>query len=163
YGTSLASFRQAALPALSLATLGVLLTAGIVGIATHYVAHFGWLQSFLLGTTVASTDAAAVFFLLRAGNISLRDRVRSTLEVESGSNDPIAIFLTLTLVHLIGAHAALQSELALDVVLGFLRQMGLGAVVGTVGGYLIVRCVSWLKLDQGLLPIFVLALCLLVF
>src|SRR5690606_1952456 len=101
YGPSLASFRQAALPALSLAPIGVVLTAGLVGVAMHYLTDFGWIASFLLGSTVASTDAAAVFFLLRAGNIALRDRVRSTLEIESGSNDPIAIFLTLTLVHVL--------------------------------------------------------------
>jgi cell volume regulation protein A len=164
YGTSLASFRQAALPALSLATIGVVLTAGLVGVAMHYLTDFGWIASLLLGSTVASTDAAAVFFLLRAGNISLRDRVRSTLEIESGSNDPIAIFLTLTLVHVLAADATPEhGQVVFDILVGFVLQMGIGAAAGIVGGYLIVRLVSWLKLEQGLLPIFVLALSLLVF
>lgn len=164
YGTSLASFRQAALPALSLATLGVVLTAGLIGVAAYYLTDFGWLESFLLGSTVASTDAAAVFFLLRAGNISLRDRVRSTLEIESSSNDPIAIFLTLTLVHILAIDATPEhGEVAYDVIVGFVLQMGIGTAVGLAGGYLIVRFVAWLKLEQGLLPIFVLALSLLVF
>jgi len=164
FGTSLASFRAAAAPAITLATLGVLLTAGIVGLAAHFLTDLGWLPSMLLGATVASTDAAAVFFLLRMGNISVRDRVRSTLEVESGSNDPIAIFLTLSLVSLIATGAAAEPQkLALDIAVGFLQQMGIGLIAGLVGGYLIVRLVIRLRLDQGLVPIFVLALSLLVF
>ncbi|MBY8916297.1 potassium/proton antiporter [Nitratireductor rhodophyticola] len=164
FGTSITAFRQAAAPAIVLATIGVLLTAGLVGVAAYYATGFSWLESFLLGATVASTDAAAVFFLLRVGNISVRERVRSTLEVESGSNDPIAIFLTLSLVGLIAGGEAIQAgELAVDVALGFLQQMGIGLVAGLVGGWSIVRLVVRLRLEQGLLPIFVLALSLLVF
>ncbi|MCR4268760.1 potassium/proton antiporter [Nitratireductor sp. ZSWI3] len=164
FGTSLTAFRQAAAPALVLATIGVLLTAGLVGVGAYYVTDFSWLESFLLGATVASTDAAAVFFLLRVGNISVRERVRSTLEVESGSNDPIAIFLTLSLVSLIGSGEAIRPDaLATDIALGFLQQMGIGLVAGLFGGYSIVRLVTRLKLEQGLLPIFVIALSLLLF
>ncbi|TIL98016.1 MAG: potassium/proton antiporter, partial [Mesorhizobium sp.] len=109
------------------------------------------------GAAVASTDAAAVFFLLRAGEINLRERVRSTLEVESGTNDPIAIFLTITLVEIIAAHANPETNvLVTSLFLGFLLNMGLGAVVGVLGGLAIVRLVDRLNLDHGLLPIFVL-------
>lgn len=164
FGTSIATLRNAAAPAVVLATFGVVLTAGLVGIATRYIAGFNWLESFLLGATIASTDAAAVFFLLRVGNISVRDKVRSTLEVESGSNDPIAIFLTLSLISLIASGAALEpGELAADIALGFLQQMGIGLTAGLAGGYMIVRLVMRLNLERGLLPIFVLALSLLVF
>ncbi|TIU78941.1 MAG: potassium/proton antiporter, partial [Mesorhizobium sp.] len=96
FGTPLNALRQAAGPALSLATIGVLLTTGLFGVVAYYLLDLSWLESFLLGAAVASTDAAAVFFLLRAGEINLRERVRSTLEVESGTNDPIAIFLTIS-------------------------------------------------------------------
>jgi len=164
FGTSFASFRSASAPAIVLATLGVVITTGVLGLATHYAAGFDWLESFLLGSAVASTDAAAVFFLLRVGNISVRDRVRSTLEVESGSNDPMAIFLTLSLVSLIDSGRVLEpGALAGEVALGFLQQMVLGLAVGFIGGYMIVRLVMRLSLEQGLLPIFVLALSLLVF
>ncbi|WP_414832817.1 potassium/proton antiporter [Afifella sp. YEN Y35] len=164
FRTPLAAFKQAALPALSLATFGVVLTAGLVGLCTHYLTDFSWLESFLLGSIVASTDAAAVFFLLRVGNISIRDRVRSTLEVESGSNDPIAIFLTLTLVSVLATGEAIKpQQLAGDVLTGFLVQMGLGVAGGLVGGRLILWLVEKLDLDRGLMPIFVLALSLMVF
>ncbi|RWO92216.1 potassium/proton antiporter [Mesorhizobium sp.] len=164
FGTPLNALRQAAGPALSLATVGVLLTTGLFGAVAHYLLDLSWLESFLLGAAVASTDAAAVFFLLRAGEINLRERVRSTLEVESGTNDPIAIFLTISLVEIIAANASPEARvLVTDLVLGFLFNMGLGAVVGIFGGLAIVRLVDRLNLDHGLLPIFVLTLSLMVF
>ncbi|TIQ03706.1 MAG: potassium/proton antiporter, partial [Mesorhizobium sp.] len=149
---------------LSLATIGVLLTTGLFGVVAYYLLDLSWLESFLLGAAVASTDAAAVFFLLRAGEINLRERVRSTLEVESGTNDPIAIFLTISLVEIIAANASPEARvLVTDLVLGFLLNMGLGAIVGIFGGLAIVRLVDRLNLDHGLLPIFVLTLSLMVF
>jgi cell volume regulation protein A len=164
FGTPLKVLRQAALPALSLATVGVVLTTGLFGVAAFYLTDFTWLESFLLGAAVASTDAAAVFFLLRAGEINLRDRVRSTLEIESGTNDPIAIFLTITLVEIIAAGANPEAEvIILDLVIGFFVHMGIGAIAGVLGGLAIVRLVDRLHLDSGLLPIFVLTLSLMVF
>jgi cell volume regulation protein A len=164
FGTPVTALRQAALPALSLATVGVMLTTSLFGAAAFYLTDFTWLESFLLGAAIASTDAAAVFFLLRAGNVHLRDRVRSTLEIESGTNDPIAIFLTLTLVEVIAAGFDPQAEvLVVDLIVGFFVHMGLGAIVGVLGGLAIVRLAARLDLDQGLLPIFVLTLSLLVF
>lgn len=164
FGTPLTALRQAALPALSLATLGVALTTGLFGAAAFYLTDFTWLESLLLGAAVSSTDAAAVFFLLRVGNVQLRDRVRSTLEIESGSNDPIAIFLTITFVEIIAlGHDPVAEVLLTDLVLGFIANMGIGAAVGIAGGLAITRLVDRLALDHGLLPIFVLALSFLVF
>lgn len=164
FGTNMAAFRQASAPALSLATAGVILTACLLGGFTFLLTDFDWLESLLLGSIVASTDAAAVFFLLRAGNLNIRERVRNTLEIESGSNDPIAIFLTLAFVQMIDAGAALEAgELALGVALGFLREMGIGVFAGLIGGRLIVMLVDRLKLDPGLLPIFVITIALVLF
>lgn len=164
FGTPLNALRQAAGPALSLATFGVVATTGLFGAAACYLLDLSWLESFLLGASVASTDAAAVFFLLRAGEINLRERVRATLEVESGTNDPIAIFLTITLVEIIAAGANPEAKvLVADLIVGFFLSMGLGAIVGLLGGMGIVRLVERLNLDHGLLPIFVLTLSLMVF
>jgi cell volume regulation protein A len=164
FGTPLGVFRIAAFPAASLATAGVALTTLVMGVVCYYVTNFTWLESFLLGACVASTDAAAVFFLLRAGNLSIRDRVRSTLEIESSANDPIAIFLALTLVHAIELGAQPDADiLVLDIAAGFVVQMVLGLAVGLAGGQMIARLVGRLRLDRGLLPIFVITLSLLVF
>src|SRR5690606_6203766 len=104
-GTRFQAFRVAAAPAVVLATAGVLLTAILVAVPARYLLGIDWLQAFLLGSIVGSTDAAAVFFLLRVGGIQILERVRATLEVESSSNDPMAIFLTVTIVELIVAGA----------------------------------------------------------
>ena len=164
FGTPLSVLRQAGAPALSLATFGVALTTIAFGAMARWLTGFSWLESFLLGAAVASTDAAAVFFLLRAGNVHLRDRVRSTLEIESGTNDPIAIFLTITLVEVIarGADPAADTLIA-DIAIGFVVSMVLGAAVGILGGFAIARLAEKLGLEQGLQPIFVLTLSLLVF
>ena len=98
FHTRLSSYRHAAAPAIVLATAGVVATVGIVAAAAHMLLGLAWASALLIGTILSSTDAAALFFLLRVGGTTIRDRVRSTLEVELGTNDPVAIFLTLTLV-----------------------------------------------------------------
>ena len=162
FGTPIQSFRHAAFPALTLATVGVVITALVFGLAARLLLGLGWMESILLGAIVGSTDAAAVFFLLRVGGINIRDKVRSTLEIESGSNDPMAIFLTIALVEIIAAGTALD-ELSWEVLLRFVLQMGLGLIAGYLGGLLIVGLVNRLNMERGLTPIFVIALSLLVF
>lgn len=160
FGTSIKSFRQAAGPAITLATAGVLVTAALVGLAAHLLLGLGWLQSFLLGAIVGSTDAAAVFFLLRIGQITVKDRVRSTLEVESGSNDPMAIFLTVMLVELIAADVSYPD---IGVLIGFFQQMGLGVALGLSGGLLISVTVNRIDLEGALYPVMVLGAALFLF
>ena len=156
FGTPLRSFRAAAAPAVTLATLGVLFTTALFAVAARALLPLDWGQAFLLGAILASTDAAAVFFLLRAGGIHLRDRVRSTLEVESGSNDPMAIFLTLALV---GALSVESSGLSWSgALLEFARQMGLGLAFGWAGGHIVRLAVNRLPLEVGLYPVLVAAL-----
>ncbi len=162
FGTAINSFRLAAAPSVVLASLGVLVTAAVFAVAASVLLGFSYIEGMLLGSIVASTDAAAVFFLLRIGGINIRDKVRSTLEVESGTNDPMAIFLTIALVEVVASgHGMDGFNLAM---LGmFVKQMGLGIVLGILGGMMIVLITNKVNKDKGLAPIFVLALALLVF
>jgi cell volume regulation protein A len=162
FGTSVHSFKIAALPALALASVGVVLTAIIFAFAASLLLGFTWLEGLLLGSIVASTDAAAVFFLLRIGGIHIRDKVRSTLEVESGTNDPMAIFLTLSLVQVVSLGHG-YSGLNVELLAEFVKEMGLGLIFGLAGGMMIVAIVNRFAADRGLAPIFVLGLALLVF
>ncbi|MEJ0098143.1 MAG: potassium/proton antiporter [Bauldia sp.] len=163
YATRLAMLRIAAWPSLVLATAGVVLTAVLVGLAAEIIFGLSWRDGLLLGIIVAPTDAAAVFFLLRVGGITLRERVRSTLEVESGSNDPISIFLTLALVGGIGASAAAgagTAPLEIGILGDFVLQVVVGGVVGLVGGFIIVQIVNRTAFEPALYPIVVTALAL---
>ncbi|RFB90100.1 K+/H+ antiporter [Rhizobium leguminosarum bv. trifolii] len=162
FGTPMHAFRLAAVPSLALASLGVLITASLFAFAAMWLLNFTWLEGLLLGSIVASTDAAAVFFLLRIGGINIRDKVRSTLEVESGTNDPMAIFLTIALVEVL-ASGERYAGINIGMLAMFVQQMGLGVILGLLGGMMIVLIVSKLDTDRGLTPIFVLALALLVF
>jgi cell volume regulation protein A len=162
FHTPFKTVRMAALPSLSLATVGVLLTAVIVAVPAYFLLGLPWLEGMLLGSIVASTDAAAVFFLLRVGGIHVRDRVRSILEMESGSNDPMAIFLTLVLIRFLvdrSTHTGFGGYIALHLTLEF----GMGAIAGAVGGYIIVQAVNRLGIERGLLPIVGLSLALMLF
>ncbi|MDP2358297.1 MAG: potassium/proton antiporter [Beijerinckiaceae bacterium] len=158
FGTNISSLRTAAAPALTLATMGVLLTAGLVGAGAHLVFGMPWLESFLIGAIISSTDAAAVFFLLRVGGINIRERARATLEIESGSNDPMAIFLTVAIIELL-----LQKPGSTNLLLNFVLQMGLGLAIGLLGGFVIVKAINSVRLEPGLYPILVLAGSLAVF
>jgi cell volume regulation protein A len=162
--TPLATLRTAAAPAIMLATLGVALTAGIVAIAAYLMLDLTWVGALLIGSTVASTDAAAVFFLLQSGGINLARRVRATLEAESGLNDPMAVFLTIACVELIAKGATtITWATAGHFALTFLVHMIGGGIVGLGGGYALVTLINRLKLDSGLYPIFALAAALLIF
>src|SRR5262249_58246670 len=92
--------RNALAPSLALATIGVMLTAVLTAPVVHVMLGFDWIESLLAAAVVSSTDAAAVFLLIHTQGLRLRPRVAATLEIESGTNDPFAIFLTMALVEL---------------------------------------------------------------
>ncbi|ABC21880.1 sodium/hydrogen exchanger [Rhodospirillum rubrum ATCC 11170] len=163
FSTRLQTFRLAAAPSIVLATLGVALTTALVAIPSHSLLGLSWEESALMGAVVGSTDAAAVFFLLRVGGILIRDRVRATLEVESSTNDPMAIFLTITLVELASAGGFSGEALSWGLGLAFVRQMGLGLLCGWIGGHLLVVGINRLRLEPALYPILGLALALFLF
>ncbi len=148
------TFRISAWPAASLATLGVVVTAGLTGAFAAWVLGLQWLQGMLVGAIVGSTDAAAVFALLRNAGATLQERVASTLEVESASNDPMAIFLTVVCL---GVLAAGGTRFEASVLLSFVQQFGIGAVTGLVGGRLLVLLINRLSLASGLYPLLAVA------
>jgi cell volume regulation protein A len=148
--TRAAQVRGSVAPALVLATVGVALTAALTGLAAHWLLQLPPLQSLLLGSVLASTDAAAVLFLLRAGGLHLERRTASTLEMESGANDPVAIFLTIGLTSWImvgGGHGGVVA-LAIELVWA----MAAGIALGYLGGRLIVWALNRFVLPSGLPP-----------
>ncbi len=162
FGTPIKAFKTAAAPAILLASVGVVITTVLFASAVIVLLDFSFAEGLLLGSIVASTDAAAVFFLLRISGINIRDQITSTLEVESGTNDPMAIFLTITLVELITSGQGLAGFNG-ALLLAFVEEMGIGFVAGLAGGWLITLAVNRFDADRGLTPILVLALALLVF
>ena len=161
FETRFATLRQAGIPAALLATVGVVLTAVVFGLVAQLVFGFHWLQGLLLGSIVAPTDAAAVFFLLRVGGIRRRERVRSTLEFESALNDPLSVLLTLSIVALIATDTA-PASFSLDIASEFLVEATVGAIVGVVGGLGIVQIINRAHFEAALYPILLIALVLVV-
>jgi cell volume regulation protein A len=157
--TRVQTFRSVLAPAVVLATAGVLVTAALTGLVARLVLDLGWIEALLLGAVVASTDAAAVFFLLHARGLRLRPRVGATLEVESGTNDPIAIFLTILLVEIL----LLGEQAWQSVALTLAHQAIVGGITGLIGGRVIVVVLNRVGLAQGLHAPFVATSVLVVF
>ena len=158
--TRWASVKPIVRPALVLATVGVVVTAAAVAAFVHYVLGLSWLTSLLLGSIISSTDAAAVFSILRSRGTRLRDPLEPLLELESGSNDPMAIFLTIAFTRLLT-----NPDLSIASLLPFfLMQFGIGAIAGYVFGKLAVKLLNRVNLrEDGLYPALTTALILLIF
>jgi len=159
-GTSLASIRTSWKPSLLLATVGVLVTAVVTGVAASWILGISLLEGLLLGSIVGSTDASAVFSILRSGGVGLPKRLSTVLEVESASNDPAAIFLTIGCIELLLGNVSFGPGL-LSL---FVSQMVVGGVLGVLGGYGTVWLANRIELGAaGLYPVLVSACCLLVY
>ncbi|WP_433750134.1 potassium/proton antiporter [Falsibacillus pallidus] len=145
-------------PALSLATLGVIGTTAVIGTAAKYILGLNWPESMLFGAIVGSTDAAAVFAVL--GNKNIKTKLTSTLEAESGTNDPMAIFLTVSILELIQ-----EPDTSIPgLIFSFVWEMAAGLILGYLLGKLAVWIINKISLDSsGLYPVLSIALAVFTF
>jgi potassium/hydrogen antiporter len=158
FDTHADELRQQMWPALSLATVGVFVSCALMAAFSHYVFGLKWAAGTLLGAVVSSTDAAAVFSALRGKNTNLKPGLRYLIEAESGSNDPMAVFLTFAAIT-----AVLVPQTSVVAHIGhFFLEMGLGAALGYVGGKGTVYIINHIRLQwEGLYPVLSIALVLL--
>ncbi len=145
--TRLDTFRTGFRPALSLATVGVLMTSSLVGGFITWLLGIDWRIGLLLGAIIGSTDAAAVFSVLRSSGVQLNERVSSTVEIESGLNDPMAVFLTLTVIEFL-THPNLT--FGLDTLGLPVQAFGIGLVLGLALGFLLAALIRFLHANEGL-------------
>ncbi len=158
--TDFQSIKPVLVPGLLLSSLGVFITSFIVGFFAKFFLYFNWLEGLLLGSIVASTDAAAIFAVLRSKKVSMKGRLTPLLEFESGSNDPMAVFFTITLITLI-THAS-KSILELIPLLFFQIILGLGFGIGF--SKLFIRLMNRLRLEyEGLYPVFMISIVLFIY
>ena len=153
--TKIDSIKPVLKDGISLATIGVLITATLVGVFASYLLGFTLVEGLLLGAVVSSTDAAAVFSILRSRSVGLKGNIRPLLEFESGSNDPMAYFLTISLIDLVKDPDAS--------VMSLIPKFFIGMIIGGVCGYFGGRAMTWLvnriKLEvEGLYPVLILAM-----
>lgn len=158
--TSFSAVKPILKEGLVLSTLGVLLTAVTLGTFVWWLTDFTIYESMLLGSIVSSTDAAAVFSILRSKSLALKKNLRPTLELESGSNDPMAYVLTIAFLTLV----VNQDQTITSIIPLFLQQMVLGGVAGFVFGKISKYVINHIKLDfEGLYPVLVIALMFITF
>jgi len=157
--TRFQTFRSVLAPSITLATLGVVLTAVLSAPVAAWILGLNWTEAILVGSVVASTDAAAVFLLIHTRGLRLRPRVGATLEVESATNDPFAVFMTIVLVEIL----LIGDKTWTSVALRLATEAILGGVIGIVGGRAMVLIMNRLALPQGLHAPFVTTSALVVF
>jgi len=151
--TPVAMLRLAFWPAAVLATIGVAVTAAILGIFVSLVDRLPLIPALLAGSAAAPTDAAAVAVLLRRAGAALPERLHALLEVESGLNDPMSVFLTILLLRLIAEPDSVGIG---EAALMFLEEMVGGAVIGLAGGWVLAQLLKRLRLEASLAPVLVL-------
>lgn len=169
--TDFKKIKPVLMPGLVLATIGVLVTTVLTGAFIHEMMRillpdyaFGWIESFLLAAIMSSTDSASVFSILNSSGTGLKQRLKPTLELESGSNDPMAYLLVILLISIIESGQSLSGALVLESVFKLIVQLGAGVVAGYVIGYLTVRVVNAINSsNEFLYPVMVISCCFFAF
>ena len=162
--TSLFTFRSVAKPAILLSTCGVLITTAVIGIGASYVLGSSFWESMLVGALVGSTDAGAVFSLLGNNGVTLKTKISNVLQIESATNDPMAIFLTVTVIGIItGTQLNATEDTArsiFEMIQFFLTQFAFGILFGLIFGFLGRKLMSVIKIPSGLYSLLVLGIAL---
>ncbi|VEG13211.1 potassium/proton antiporter [Moraxella cuniculi] len=158
--TSFNSFRVGLRPAITLASWGVLATVAVLGLFATWLLGVDWRLGVLMAAIVGSTDAAAVFSLLRNGGVKLNDRVQATLEIESGANDPLAILLVTAMIAL---NLDPSSQGVVDIILMLISQIVIGLVSGLLAGWALSRLLPKVHLADGMYAILILSAGMVVF
>jgi len=167
--TKITDIRPVLAPGVTLATIGVMLTAVITAVVIYYV--FGWLNALatlafptalLIASTMSSTDSASVFSIMRTNGVQLKHNLRPLLELESGANDPMAYIMTITLIGIVTSG---QSDIqVLGIIQDILIQLVMGAVMGFAFGKMVVALLTKVRLsNESLYPIMVLTACIFIF
>lgn len=158
--TKISSIRPVLKTGLSLASFGVVLTMTFVGLFAHYILDFTLLEGFLFGAIISSTDAGAVYTVLRTRNVRLNKKLSSLLELESGSNDPMAVFLVISILSIM----TIENFSLLSMIPKLIQQILIGAGVGYAGGKFMAWGFNKLKLEiEGLYTVLSLAMVLLIY
>ena len=158
--TSFRSFRVGLKPAVVLASWGVIATVLVLGLFIAWLTNLDWRVGLLMAAIVGSTNAAAVFSLLRNGGVKLNDRVQATLEIESGANDPMAILLVTVMIAL---NIDPESQTIGSIIAMLLGQIGIGLVIGLLSGYVLSKLLPKVHLAEGMYAILILSAGLAVF
>ncbi len=158
--TDFDQIKSIAKPGISLATVGVIITAGTIGLLVHYLLHLDLMLSLLLGSMVSSTDAAAVFSIFKTQKLHIKHNLDNMLELESGTNDPMAYILVTSCIHLI-----LHPQTALiDILFEFVWSLAVGLIAGYILGKVFARLLARIKLPiEGLYPVLLLSTAILSF
>ncbi|QJC29398.1 potassium/proton antiporter [Enterobacteriaceae endosymbiont of Plateumaris pusilla] len=158
--TKISSIKIALAPALSLATIGVLITAGLIGVVTSYLFNIDFIYGFLVGSILASTDAAAIF----TSDKGLNERVTSILEIESGSNDPMAVFLTISIIKMIKIK---QLNFTMNILIlhffHLIKEFIIGIILGLIGAFILKKIINKIKFVGGLYPLIALSIGIFIF
>ena len=169
--TNFKDIRPILAPGVVLATVGVFITTIVTGAFIYYMIHwlapefaFGWIESMLLAAIMSSTDSASVFSILNSSRTGLKQNLKPTLELESGSNDPMAYLLVIILIGILEGGNAMSAELWTDSALLLVKQLLLGAIGGIAIGYATVKIINRLRVDNEFLyPVMVIACVFFVF
>lgn len=138
FGTRWESAKSVAVPAGLLASVGVVLTAGLTGLFCHFVLGWGWAESFLMGAVISSTDAASVFSILRSRKLGLKNNTAPMLEIESGSNDPFSYMLTIIMLSVIEGNAS-GGQITWMLVAQLVFGVGIGLAIAKIGALALKR------------------------